>query len=105
MNPHVISTAILVTHWLIVLGLTIRIVLRRPPAGFSLAWLAVAFSVPFAGAALYLLLGEKRLGWHRAENMGVCLPAFRRWQQEFKIGYGLNIPEIEPQAYPLICHA
>ena len=53
MNPNFISTIVLSCHWLIVAGLSIRVVMRRAPVGISLAWLTVVFSVPFGGAALY----------------------------------------------------
>jgi hypothetical protein len=29
MNPHVISTGVLLGHWLIVIGLTTRVIMRR----------------------------------------------------------------------------
>ena len=61
-NLHVLSTLILVTHWLIIVLLSLRVILRRLPVGISLAWLAIVFSVPFVGAAAYLIFGEKRLG-------------------------------------------
>lgn len=62
MNLHIVSTVILTGHWLIIVGPSIRVIMRRPPVGVSLAWLAVIFSVPFVGAFVYLLFGEKRLG-------------------------------------------
>ncbi len=61
-----ISTLVLALHWLIVLGLSLRIIARRLPESVALGWLAVIFSVPFVGAAAYLTLGEKRLGRQRA---------------------------------------
>ena len=61
-----VSTLILTLHWLIVLGLSLRIIARRLPESVALGWLAVIFSVPFAGAIAYLTLGEKRLGRERA---------------------------------------
>jgi cardiolipin synthase len=50
MNLHLISTFVLAAHWLIVAGLSIRVIMRRPPVGVSLAWLAVISSAPFVGA-------------------------------------------------------
>lgn len=60
-NPHIVSSAILVSHWLIVISLSARVIARRLPVGVSLAWLAVLFSVPFAGALAYMVFGGKRL--------------------------------------------
>jgi len=64
-NLHVLSTIVLAAHWLIVVGLSLRVIARRLPVGISLAWLAVIFSVPFVGAVLYLIFGGKQLGGKR----------------------------------------
>jgi cardiolipin synthase len=80
MNPSWISTAILVAHWSIVVGLSLRVIQRRSPVGVSVAWIAVMLSVPFAGVAVYLLFGEKRLGRRRAERATACVEAVRAWQ-------------------------
>jgi len=64
-DPHILSTVILTAHWLIVIGLSLRVIARRLPVGISLAWLAVIFAVPFAGAAAYLVFGGKRLSAER----------------------------------------
>ncbi len=45
-------------HWVIVVGLGLRIILKRRPTGVSLAWLGVVTVVPFVGAFMYLLVGE-----------------------------------------------
>ncbi len=60
-NPHIVSSAVLTSHWLIVICLSARVIARRLPVGVSLAWLAVLFSVPYAGAAAYMVFGGKRL--------------------------------------------
>ena len=68
-DSHVLSTAILVAHWLIVVALSLRVLHRKLPVGVSLAWLAVVYAVPFVGAAAYLMLGGKRLdvGWRERQ--------------------------------------
>jgi len=71
-NPHVLSTVVLTAHWLIIVGLSVRVIARRLPIGVSLAWLAVVFSVPFAGAAAYLIFGGKRLGGERVSRQEVA---------------------------------
>ena len=53
--------------------------MRRAPVGISLAWLTVAFSVPFVGAAVYLLFGEKRLGRRRSMSLRRNIPYRDRW--------------------------
>lgn len=84
MSPHLLSTVILVTHWLIVVGLTLRVITRRAPIGTSVAWIAVMFSVPFIGSAVYLLFGEKRLGRRRTARAAAALDAMTRWQASLR---------------------
>jgi len=71
-NPHVLSTVVLAAHWVIIVGLSLRVIARRLPVGVSLAWLAVVFSVPFAGAAAYMMFGDKRLGGERVARQEVA---------------------------------
>ena len=61
-NVFLISTLLLIAHWVIILGLSLRIIMQRRPTGVTLAWMAIIFSIPYAGVGMYLLLGEKRLG-------------------------------------------
>jgi cardiolipin synthase len=105
MNLHVISTFILTVHWLIVVGLSIRVIMRRPPVGVSMAWLAVVFSVPFIGAAFYLLFGEKRLGRRRAARINASLAEVSRWQEGLRGQYESVVSDLDPSAGPLLRHA
>lgn len=73
------STVALAVHWMIVLGLSLRVIMRHRPIGVSLAWLAVIFSVPLFGALLYLYLGEKRLGRDRARRIDEVLREAAGW--------------------------
>jgi len=82
MDPHVLSTLVLCAHWLVVLGLFARVIARRTPVGVSVAWLAVIASTPFVGAAIYLLVGERRLGRQRAERIAANIDDVQRWQAE-----------------------
>ncbi|MGB0132377.1 cardiolipin synthase [Dokdonella sp.] len=81
MSIHAISTGVLITHWLVVIGLSLRVISRRSPVGVASAWLAIIFSVPFVGAALYLLFGEKRLGRGRVARTRAHLPDLQAWQR------------------------
>jgi len=80
MNLHLFPTTVFVAHWLVVVGLSIRIIMRRAPVGVSLAWLVVIFSIPFVGVVVYLLFGEKRLGRGRAARMAAKVDDIKTWQ-------------------------
>jgi cardiolipin synthase len=101
LNPHVISTGILFGHWLIIAGLTARVIMRRPPVGVSLAWLAVIFSVPFVGAFIYLLFGEKRLGRRRAEKIRANISPVADWQAALRSEFAASTGDVGRLGRPL----
>ncbi|XAL99087.1 cardiolipin synthase [Phycisphaeraceae bacterium D3-23] len=61
MAPWIV-VLLIVLDWAIRIGLGARVVMRRRPVGVSLSWLGVILMLPVAGAVLYLLLGETRIG-------------------------------------------
>lgn len=60
-----IAPGVLILDWALRIGLALRVIMLQRHVGASLAWLAVIFAVPFAGAILYLLIGERRIGRRR----------------------------------------
>lgn len=54
----ILTTSIFVLHWGIVIGLGLRIILKRRARGVAIAWLFIITSVPFVGAVIYLMVGE-----------------------------------------------
>lgn len=54
-------------HILVVVGVFIRIVMKRPAPGVALAWLLVVTLIPLLGIILYSLVGERRIGGRRAK--------------------------------------
>ncbi|MEE9570319.1 MAG: PLDc N-terminal domain-containing protein, partial [Gammaproteobacteria bacterium] len=59
-TPGWIITLLFLADLGIRVGLCVRVIMRRRPVGVSLAWLFVILLFPFAGAFIYLLLGELR---------------------------------------------
>ncbi|MBM7454544.1 cardiolipin synthase [Oceanisphaera litoralis] len=55
-------------HTSLVVGVTLRVIMKRRPVGVSLAWLALIYAIPILGVATYILFGEVRLGRKRAER-------------------------------------
>ena len=55
----------------------LRVLLRRPARGVALAWLLMALMLPYIGAILYFLIGERRIPRSRAERLS-------RMQGDFK---------------------
>ncbi|BDS07523.1 cardiolipin synthase A [Oceaniferula spumae] len=105
MNPNVISTIFVCLHWLVVVGLSVRVIMRRAPVGVSLAWLVVISTTPGIGAFLYLLVGEKRLGKHRAAYMSASLKGISSWLHTLRKQEDAVKAPIDEQSEPMRLHA
>jgi cardiolipin synthase len=62
-------TVTTVLHVLIVIVVAVRVINRRPAPGVGLAWLFLVASLPFVGAGIYFLIGERRISFHRARRL------------------------------------
>ena len=60
------SNIFLSTHFLLTLGIALRVIYARRSGSAALAWLTLLFAFPFVGVAAYLLIGEPKLGRLRA---------------------------------------
>ena len=60
------SGFVLAVDILLVAALTFRVIMKRPATGVALAWVLLMVLAPFFGAAMYLLVGERRIGSRRS---------------------------------------
>ena len=72
------SAAIAVAHALIVVVITVRVIMRGPATGVALAWLFLVALLPFAGALIYFLIGERRIGRRRQHGIGILRIDFKK---------------------------
>ena len=90
-----VSLAAAVLHLLIVFGISIRVLTRRRPPGSTAGWLLLVITLPYGGALLYLLIGERPLGRRRARHflkgfagdqinliMAAAAFNFKKWMRE-----------------------
>jgi cardiolipin synthase len=63
------TTLLTCFHVAIVLLVSLRVIMRRPPSGVALAWMFLVSFVPLVGAVFYLLIGERRVGLRRARRI------------------------------------
>lgn len=75
-----LAAVLLIGDWLIRLGLSMRVIMRRRAVGTSLAWLSIILLLPFAGGFLYVLIGETHLGRTRARRAELVTARFRSVQ-------------------------
>ena len=73
-----LSFFIISTHALLMAAVILRVLLRRPARGVALAWLLMAVMLPYFGALLYFLIGERRIPCSRAERIARLQGDFRR---------------------------
>jgi len=74
-----LTSALLIADLIIRSVLSVRVIMRGEPPQVTLAWLVVILVFPFAGALLYLLIGENRLGSRRvAREREIAEPYLRR---------------------------
>ncbi|NIY83843.1 cardiolipin synthase [Vibrio hepatarius] len=76
---HFLTIASIVLYWVLVAGVTIRVVLKRRAVSVSLAWLMIIYILPVVGVACYFLFGELNLGRTRAERAKEMLAPFAEW--------------------------
>ncbi|MBV7300151.1 cardiolipin synthase [Enterovibrio paralichthyis] len=68
-------------YWLLIAGVTIRVVLKRRALGVSIAWLMIIYIIPIVGVILYLLFGELNLGRKRAERAKAMFAPYGEWME------------------------
>jgi cardiolipin synthase len=83
-------TAIFFADLAIRIGLSVRVVMRRRPVGVSLAWLFVILVFPFAGAGVYLLIGELRIGRRRTERLRELEVPYALWIGELRDAFTVD---------------
>jgi cardiolipin synthase A/B len=69
-------------HAILVVVIAVRVVMKRPATGVALAWLFLVTAVPFGGAAIYVLMGERRTGGRRAGELGHLRSDMRRLSED-----------------------
>ncbi|WP_108652992.1 cardiolipin synthase [Dongshaea marina] len=78
----VISVSI---YTLLIIGISIRVIAKRRSVGVSLAWLALIYAIPLAGVILYILFGEVRLGFRRAERAKRIHLPYTHWVGQLEL--------------------
>ncbi len=72
------SMLLIILHGALMAGVILRVLLRRPARGVALAWLTLALALPYLGAILYFLIGERRVPRSRADRLLKMRADFRR---------------------------
>jgi cardiolipin synthase len=75
----IISPALetILIHTVIVIVIAVRVIMMRPATGVALAWLLLITTLPFIGAIVYVLIGERRIGFQRERGLRALSVDFR----------------------------
>ncbi|MFC3023527.1 cardiolipin synthase [Vibrio zhugei] len=76
---HLLTIMGIALYWLLVAGVTLRVVLKRKAVSVSLSWLMIIYIVPVVGVVCYFLFGELNLGRKRAERAKEMFAPFEIW--------------------------
>ncbi|MGL4475302.1 MAG: cardiolipin synthase [Shewanella sp.] len=76
---RLLTIAGIMLYWLVIAGVTVRIVTKRRAIGVALAWMLIIFVVPVGGIIAYLLFGELNLGRKRAQRARAMFPPYGQW--------------------------
>ena len=68
-------------HSILVLGLSVRVIMRRRPVGVLLAWMAIILSVPVLGSLIYLVVGESRISGKYLKRGRLIHRRYADWKQ------------------------
>lgn len=70
----VVNWLVILGYWLLIAGVTLRILMKRRAVPSAMAWLLIIYILPLVGIIAYLSFGELHLGKRRAERAGRCGP-------------------------------
>ncbi len=64
-----VSWLAILGYWLLIAGVTLRILMKRRAVPSAMAWLLIIYILPLVGIIAYLAVGELHLGKRRAERL------------------------------------
>lgn len=97
----VLSWLLVVGYWLLIAGVTLRVLMKRRAVPSAMALLLVIYILPLVGIVAYLLFGELHLGKRRAERAKDMWPSTAIWLDGLKNCQNVFTTYISPVSEPL----
>jgi cardiolipin synthase len=97
----IVTTSIFLADLAIRIGLSLRVIMRKREASVTLAWLVIILLLPFAGAIIYLLFGENRIGQKRSAHVAENISFFKKWAANLEERHKVNWDDINPECRPI----
>lgn len=101
----ILTLALLLLHWGLIIGFTVRVIMRRRPVGVSLAWIAIIFSVPLLGVLTYLAIGENRISEQYVRRARAIRAEYVQWQKSLDEQAIIDHSDLYAEASPLLNQA
>jgi cardiolipin synthase A/B len=102
-----VSSLIFLVYWLIIVSTTLRIVFKRRPTTYVIAWMLVIYILPLVGVILYFALGEAHLGQQRvkrAQKMRPTISKFIHRIGDFSDIFTSNVSQVSKPIFQLCKH-
>lgn len=102
-----ISSLIFLSYWLIIVATTLRVVFKRRPTTYVIAWMLVIYILPILGVILYFALGEAHLGQQRvkrAQKMRPTITKFINNLSAFTNIFTSNVSQVSKPIFQLCKH-
>ena len=80
----VVSWLVILGYWVLIAGVTLRILMKRRAVPSAMAWLLIIYILPLVGIIAYLSFGELHLGKRRAERARAMWPSTAKWLNDLK---------------------
>ncbi|HEK2673012.1 cardiolipin synthase [Proteus mirabilis] len=71
-------------YWLLIAGVTFRVLMHRRPVTSTMTWLLIIYILPLVGVIAYFAFGELHLGKRRVEHARQMWPSVVAWLEELK---------------------
>jgi len=98
---QIFAITALVLHWTLVIGVSLRVIMRRRPVGVLLAWIAIILSIPLLGVLFYLFVGENRISSKYIKRFRSIRELYGQWQQSLFTYPAADRSETSPGVFAL----
>ncbi|PHM47298.1 cardiolipin synthase [Xenorhabdus miraniensis] len=88
-------------YWLIIAGITIRVLMKRRPVTSAMTWVLIIYILPLVGIVAYLSFGELHLGKRRVEQAKQMRSSVAKWLAELRKSSHIFTDENSEVATPL----
>lgn len=102
-----VSTLIFLIYWLLIVATTLRIVFKRRPTTYVIAWMLIIYILPIVGIILYFAIGEAHLGQERvkrAQQMRPTIAKFIQRLEDFPDIFTTKVSQVSKPIFQLCKH-